>query len=893
MKAVGIGGFLQFDAGLNLPQGPVIYNSPKFHEIYQFAISEAERLGLDAGFHNTSGWSSSGGPWIKPENSMKMLIWRDTIIENTKSIDLVLKPPTFNIDRWNGKNAPKKSDFYRDIVVLAYPTPKDTSIYLENWKEKSLYAQDAKPDKFIPYLKPSNSDAIISFNTIIDISNNMDANGKINWNPPKVGNWTIVRMGYTTTGANNRPASKGAIGLEVDKLSRKAVDVHWDSLVSKIIADAKEKKALTTVTIDSYEVGMQNWTDEFASEFKKRRGYEMIPMLVCATGRIVDNTETTERVLWDFRFTIAELMHENYFGYFAEKCHEKGLKLAIEPYGSGAFDAPTTTKIADLPMTEFWDGPVRNLWQWTSQVVSGSAHLSGKSVVGAEAFTSMTGNYKDAPYTLKSSGDLAFAKGVNRYYFHAFAHQPWNDAVKPGMSFGRFGGNYHRNNTWFPKSKAWMEYIARCQYIFQSGTYQADVLALYGDERAFNCFISQNEPIDVKCLDGINSDLGGINTLNDLSVEKNGVIRVTYKGKLLDNRYKVILLKRADLMLPEHVAKLCELADKGAKIYAPKPLRSPSLSNAVEADKLIQTLIQKYWESGKIRNPKTFNEDIKKITPDCVTPKEFVFSRTKIGNDDYYFVSNQKHENTEAKCRFRVSGKQPEIWDPTNGTITDATNWTMFEDGTTEVQLDMDPAGAVFVVFRKPTSAKGLSTPKPTFNQIAIDGKWTVTFDPKWGPKNPIELDSLQTWNQSTNEEIKYFSGSALYKNEFTISKKQMSTSPIYLDLGKVEVFAKVTLNGKELGTLWKAPYRVEISKSIKKGINLLEIEVTNLWVNRLIGDERFEDFDRKNIDWLSKGLAPSADAPRKTFLAKSIWKKEDVLVPSGLIGPVSLLFTK
>ena len=887
MKAVGIGGFHQFDGGLGIPQGPVEYNSPKFHELIAFAFSEAERLGLDGGFNNASGWSSTGGPWVTPENSMKMLIWSDTIVQGAKSVKIRLAFPEIKNDRYGKRKMPDKSNFYHEVVVLAFPTPQDTTL-LENWKEKALYSYDAKPNKFVPSLKQTPKNAVIQLNKVINISTRMDADGNLDWVAP-AGSWTILRIGYTTTGITNRPGSKNAIGLEIDKLSRKAMDIHWENLISKIIADAKGKKSLGSILIDSYEVGMQNWTDDFNEQFIKRRGYDLLPYLVCITGRVIDNTETTERVLWDLRATAAELMQENYFGYFAEKCHNQGLKFALEPYGSGNFDASTSSMIADIPMTEFWAGGnlSSGIWAWTSQVIPSGAHLSGKSIVGAESFTAINGNYSDHPYSLKSIGDEAFARGTNRYYFHTFVHQPWNDSVKPGMSFGPYGSNFHRNNTWYPKSRAWMDYIARCQYIFQKGNYQADVLVLYGDERGFNCFLEGKEPLDIPFLSDINTDLGNINSLKDLSVDSKGDIRVTYKGRLLDTRYKILYLKRADLMLPEHVAILCELADKGARIYAPKPLRSPSLKNAEEADRTLQALSNKYWESGKIHELKELDNGLKTIVPDCKLNAGFLFNRTKIGNDDYYFISNQIKEAQEVSIQFRVSGKQPEIWNPSTGAITDAANWKVLDNGTTEVQLSMDPVGSVFVVFRKPTSLRGLSTQKPSFSQVVIDGKWTVNFDTYWGPKQPVVMDSLKPWNESSNDEIKYFSGTAVYKKEFTISKSEISTNQIFLNLGQVEIFAKVKLNGKEFETLWKPPYRIDITKIIKSGGNKLEIEVTNQWLNRLIGDERFPDYDRKNLDWLINCQAPPDDSPRKTFTIVPKTKKNDKLLSAGLIGPV------
>lgn len=894
MKAVGIAGYQQFDGGLGFPNGGVLYNTPQYHEMVKFALSEANRLGLDAGFNNASGWSSSGGPWITPELSMKMVVWSEAKISGGSSSNITLNIPALNVSR--GKPGMSKDSifFYKDISVFAFLNPLDDTLRLANWREKSLNSKDAKPNKFIS-AKSFSPEAIIDSKSIIDLTSKMDASGKLNWIAP-AGNWTIIRMGYTTTAAVNRPASNGGGGLEVDKLSRKAVELHWNAIVEKLIADAGGKPVLSNILIDSYEVGMQNWTDDFASQFLKLRGYDIMPKLVCMTGRVIDNVETTERVLWDLRTTVAELMHKNYFEFFAEKCHEKGLKLAIEPYGSGSFDAPTATLIADIAMTEFWQETdrVNTLWQWTSQIVSSGVHLGGKTIVGAEALTSIKGDWRESPQTLKTIGDKSFINGVNRYYLHTMVHQPFNEDVKPGMTFGPYGGQFHRNNTWYTKSKSWMDYIARCQFILQQGIYKADILTLYGDERGFNNFISGVETVDMKSPMGLSFDLGGIGTLQNLSVDANGDIRVTANGKLLENRYKVLLLKRADLMLLQTIEKLGGLADKGAKIYAPRPLRSPSLTNYIEADKKIQALVKRYWDKGLIKDIKEFDAAIKSIPADCTAPDSVFFNHRKTINSDFYFISNQKKVNTEATLTFNVSGKQPEIWDAITGETTDASNWKAISNGFTEVQLPLTAGASCFVVFRKATTAKGLAT-ATLFSEplLKLDGKWTVNFDPKWGPKNPIVLDSLASLSLQSTDEVKYFSGTATYSKTFTITSNQLQKNkPVYINLGNVQVLAKVIVNGKEFGTLWMPPFKTNIASALKPGENLLQVEVTNLWVNRLIGDDRLPAFTknpREFPSWLTAGEAPPTNIPFRTFSVSKQWKATDKLVPSGLIGPVVL----
>ena len=829
---------------------------------------------------------------------MKTLVWSEDSVPGGEPATLTLSIPTIP-ESLRVKN-PLTTDFYRDIVVLAFPTPKDNAYRIKEWQKKALLDPHTRAEAFVPDLRPAPADAVIPSGKVVDLTDRMDAKGHLNWTPP-AGNWTVVRIGYTSTGVMNRPATKAGFGLEVDKLSRKATDVHWENLINKMLADAKGLSSLKSILIDSHEVGMQNWTEDFAKEFKARRGYDLIPRLLAVTGRVLDNTETTERVLWDLRFTVAELMAQNYFGYFAEKCHASGLQLAVEPYGPGSFDASASALLADIPMTEFWQksdsSPPRNLWQWTTQVISSAAHLSGRSIVAAESFTTIKGNFKDQPYGLKKQGDWAFANGINRYYFHTFAHQPWNDAVKPGMTFGPYGGDFHRNNTWWPRSRAWMDYIARCQFLLQTGTFQADVLALYGDERGFNNFLGEKELPDLENLPGLKTDLGGMSSLGNLSVDTNGDLQVTFKGKLLDTRYKLLLLKRADLMTPEHVAKLGALADKGAKIFAPKPLRSPSLQNYPAADQTLQALIKRYWETKLIRDPAEFTVAAAALVPDCEVPEETLFNRHRVGTDDVYFIANQRNEAREITAKFRVSGKQPEIWNPLTGEIADASNWNLLADGRTEVRLSLAQLDSLFIVFRTATKSQGKTTPKMEFKDVlSLNDNWVVAFDPAWGPQEPVAFDRLIPWNESASDEIKYFSGTATYRKVFDLPPEVSAPSAlrlppsVFLDLGQVEVIAKVTLNGKELGTLWKPPFRVDVSRAMKAGVNTLEVEITNLWVNRLIGDSRFPNFGPGFPDWLVNGNPVPDDASRKTFiLAPGRWTESDPLVASGLIGPVTL----
>jgi len=896
-KEVGIGGFQHFMIGWRIPFGGVDYNSPEFHENMAHAMNEADRLGLEAAFNSASGWSSTGGPWIKPEHSMKTIVWSETNIKGGAEKTIELQLPELN-ERQQAYN------FYRDIAVIAFPTPRNDQYRLENWEAKSLTELRARSDLFVPTFEEAPRDALIAAADIQNITREMDSNGELTWDAPP-GNWTVLRIGYTTTAATTKPPTKGGLGLEIDKMSKVAADIHWDELIERIIQDADGKEVLTTILIDSYEVGHQNWTDDFPQLFQSFNKYDIIPNLVCITGRIVESTDYTERVLWDVRSTVAEYTLQNYFLYYKEKCQQQGFLLACEPYGTGSFDNPEVAKHVDLKMTEFWIRETpwfrRNLWEWTGQIVSSAAHITDDHVVGAEAFTRMQGDWTAHPYSIKIKGDRVFTNGVNRYIFHTSVHQPWNDDVKPGFTMGQFGTQFHRNNTWFLKSKEWLTYITRCQYLMQKGNYVSDILGMYGEDRGINCLIGQSEPIDMDYIPGYRFDLVEMGTLESLSVDDNGEIRVSHKGTLLENRYKLLLLKQASLMKVESVELLGKLADQGAKIFAPRPVRTPGLSDYQNADDKLNKLIEKYWDSGLISTPDQFDHALAEIPPDCEMPDSTEYCHHIIDGNSFYYVTNQTYSVRKMNFKFRVSGKLPEIWHPETGEIYPAPNWKTTPDGRTEVVLDMSQAESVFVVFRKKSGKDGNSTPTTTYEEIdRINNSWQVSFDEHMVPGGEITLDRLIPLNEHADFDVRHFSGTATYKSTFQVEK---TDEPMFIDLGDVQVIAEITLNGKAFKTLWKPPFRVDISDAVQSGENELEVKVTNLWVNRLIGDEHFPawegringDQEKRGTyygslpDWLING-DPIPDGDKKAFSAWCHWTKDDELLNSGLIGPVKIL---
>ena len=898
-KQVGIQNFIVFDTDWFLPHGGVVYNSDAFHDCLNHTAAEADRLGMEMSMKNCSGWTCSGGPWVTPEQSMKTVVWTEIRIK-AGDTGVQLKQPKAT------------REFYRDIAVLAFPTPKNDEYRLENWFGKSLNDKMAmelkkqkvvRVDMFAPQTTPTPADAVVSPASVQVLSDRMDSSGKLNWSPSS-GEWTVLRMGYTSTGLENKPPSTGGEGLEIDKMSRAAADLHWESLLDRVAANARTHKSFTSLAIDSWEVHHQNWTDGFEKLFKERNGYDLIPKLICFTGRVLENTETTERILWDLRRTVSDLVYENYFSYFSEKCHAQGLGLTVEPYGPGPFDCSRVAKLADWPMTEFWytGNPNKKAtgWTWTSQMVGSGVRLSGKKVFGAEAYTRIDGDYTAHPYLMKTLGDRMFCQGVNRFVFHSSAHQGLRDGVKPGVTHGKFGFQNHRNNTWFFEGKDWIDYITRCQHILQTGDHVSDILALDGENRPFSSFPGSGD-LSLGWAKGFKTDVSEIGILDELSVDPQGFLRASYKGTLLPNRYKMLTLANAALMSVETAEKLGKLAEQGVPVFAARPVRTPSLRDAKRNDAELQKLIQQQWDSGKIRKPDEFEQALGSIQPDCALPEQMEYVHHTLAGAEFYFVSNQAQTERTEEVTFRVAGKLPELWDPETGETMPAPNWSVTKDGRTQVELDLDPADSLFVVFRTPTAKKSGEAPKWEYKEMgSLSGDWRVTFDPAFGPKEPQVFGELTPWNEHPNELIKYFSGTAAYKRTFNLSGTP--NQAVYLDLGKVDVMARVLVNGNDLGVLWKPPFRVDISAALRKGANRLEIRVTNLWVNRLIGDSALPETGKINgggvwrhyayqkfPDWVVSNK-PIPEGHRRTFATWSHYEKGGKLLPAGLMGPGRLM---
>jgi hypothetical protein len=646
-----------------------------------------------------------------------------------------------------------------------------------------------------------------------------------------------------------------------------------------------------TFFIDSWEAGGQNWTEEMPAEFKRRRGYDPRPYLPVLSGRVLGDLQTSERFLYDLRLTVSELATANFWAELRRLCNARGMRLATQTYitTGNDFDAANHT---DEPMGEFWCVPnvPGNDYSRSIKIASSAANLNNQSIVGAEAFTSTDQErWLSHPATLKEKGDRMFCMGANRFQIHRFAMQRFPQ-LSPGMTMSKWGQHYDSTQTWWEWSKPWHDYLARCQYLLRSGPIVTDVLVLTPEEPLWRY---EHEPVP-----GHDFDVCGPDTFNRITMV-NG--KPGIEGGPV---YQLITLKHCARMSVGRLRKLRNLVASGAALLGEPPTTTPGLEDLPDAGEELKALVAEIWGNpreterafGKGRvfrgMPTAEALDRLGVTPDFKGPDHLSWIHRKSAGMDIYFVTNPLDKPTRAKCAFRITGRHAELWDPETGGIRPIES-SPTGGKLTQLDITLGPSGSAFIVFRDHSNAATpvIAAEPATRSPRTLDGPWTVRF-PKSGVEGNLQFDKLISWSQHPDPRIRHFSGTATYTCGFVLNEKPSS---MLLDLGRVEIMARVRLNGNDLGILWKPPYQTDISRHVRTGTNQLEIEVVNLWVNRMIGDESLPPDSKRDAlgiltewpQWVLDGSkSPSG---RTTFATFPLWKKTDQLQPSGLLGPVML----
>ncbi len=914
MKTAGIGGAIFLEVGIGIPRGPVEFMSPQWKELLKHAISEADRQGIAIALGSGPGWCGTGGPWVKPEQSMQHLVGSETPFTGPGKFDAMLPQPRPRTPYFGEKTLSPElkklwQEFYRDVAVLAVPTPKGV-FRIANIDEKALYRRDpfsSKP-KVRPYIEsPAEqaslpADECIASDRIIDLTDKLAPDGRLIWDAPP-GEWTILRFGRTITGQTTRPAPVPGLGLESDKFEKASLDTHYENFIGKLLETVGDPqnpgRGLTTLHFDSWEMGAQNWSEHFRAEFSRRRGYDPLKYLPVMLGRVVDGPEISERFLWDLRQTAQELIVENHAGHLKKLAQQHGMELSIEPYDLNPTADLNLGSVADVPMCEFWSRGFGFNTDYSCIEATSIAHTAGRTVVGAEAFTaSASEHWLQHPASMKAQGDWALCCGINRIVFHRYQHQPAVDQF-PGMTMGPYGVHWERTQTWWDMVPAYHLYLSRCQHLLRKGLPVADALYL-APEGAPHVFRPPPTACSGELPDrrGYNFDGCDPNILLRSASVRDG--RIVFPHGV---SYRLLVLPQFNTMTPALLAKVKLLIEDGATVVGSPPLKSPSLVGYPKCDDEVKRLASAIWgdmqpgDERSIGKGRVIHSQIAVptsrpaggapelypsydvtagvlakmgVVPDFESSASVRYIHRRETDADIYFIANCAETEINATCSFRVVGRQPEWWNPLTGECRDLPDFTIGEKNTS-IPVRLDPLESGFVIFRKPaTSTHGTGRNFPAFGVAkSLESSWEVSFDPKWGGPEKVTFDKLVDWTTRTDPGIRFYSGKATYRATFDSDRAPANAR--YLSLGEVKNIAFVRLNDTDLGVVWCKPWRVNIPANLlrAKG-NRLEITVANLWCNRLIGDS---------------GLPPNERLTKTTW---NPFKPQSPLQPSGLFGPVS-----
>jgi hypothetical protein len=751
----------------------------------------------------------------------------------------------------------------------------------------------ASIDAEAPSTARANRDAVIPAGGVINLTDKVDANGRLRWTAPP-GRWTIVRLGWSLTGQTNGPAQARDTGLEVDKLDPVLVrgylehylDVYRDAMQEPLGAGSVQN-----LLTDSWEAGVQNWTPTLLAQFKGRRGYDPLPFIPALIGRVVVDSATSERFLWDFHRTLEEALADNHYGVIAQVLHERGMSYYTEAQGDtprAIGDGLAIKSRADIPTAEYWyrafaTAPGQPSLKADLREAASAAHVYGKPFAAAESLTVAAGSdpWAFSPAMLKPVIDEIFASGINRILLHESHHQPLLREA-PGLTLGFFGQFFNRNDTWAEHAGGWVQYLSRSSYLLQQGRYVADIAYFYGEERNLT-EINLNR-FDHDVPDGYAYDYLNAEALLSLSPLPEGAVAAP-SGMSYRVLFAPIAVRRYSLPV---LRKLRDLVAGGAVLVAARPLEGLGLQ---ASDDEIKRLVDEMWGPvGAAPGPRTFGrgriyahsdltgalqaEDISPdvaVTEPCGEECGLMSLHRHASDADIYFLSNRENVARTVRVVFRVRNLVPELWRAESGE-TQQLAYRSTRQGV-EVQLPFEAQDAFFVVFREAAQgSRDVVTQAAPSELMKVTGPWEVRFQSGRGAPERTTFTRLQDLSTCEDAGIRYFSGTASYSTTISLPARPVRTDrKLALDLGVVRELAVVYLDGRLLGTVWHAPFTVNLPADLKPGAHALEIRVDDLWVNRLIGDKQ-------------PGATAVAFAPQSPYTANS------PLMPSGLIGPVRIL---
>ena len=763
-----------------------------------------------------------------------------------------------------GTGAPAKA-----IAVDAFAIGDDPRVH--RFEEKAGF--EAAVDYYA--LESATPETGIDPDKVLDLTDRLREDGTLDWTPA-AGDWTILRLGYALTGKENHPATLEATGLEVDKLDADAVGRYIDHYLGMyaeaVGADQMGKRGVRALLTDSIEVGPGNWTPALLDQFRRRRGYDARPWLPALIGTVVGDSARSDAFLYDYRRTLGELLAECHYGTIADRAKARGLRLygeALEFGRPSLGDDMAMRRHASVPMAAMWTYPPadrgpRAVYRADIRGAASVAHIYGQNFVAAESLTSAWAPWAFAPADLKPMIDMEFALGVNLPVIHTSVHQPVT-AKAPGLSLAIFGQHFNRLETWAEQAGPWIDYIARSAFLLQAGRSVADVLYFYGEEAPLTALFNKAPPADAPVsndYDFANADV----VLNQVTVQAGDLVTSTGQHYALlwlggsSRRMTVAVLRR-----------IVELVRAGATVAGIRPQRSPSLNDdAAEFGRLSKEL----WGDGAFPHTvgrghvlaaATAEQALRQMrhvadfTYDGLPDTELLFRHRALTDGHIYFVTNRRDRAEKVKVQVGVVGLVPTIWRADTGTAH-TVPWRR-ADRSTEIDLDLLPNDALFIVLRSGSEAMPIAAPGDVLATIASG--WTIQF-----PGEAERPTTLGSWTEVDGGAARHFSGTAIYRNRIVAAPDWLQHDDLRLDFGRIGDLAEVFVNGGSAGTVWGEPWTVAIGPLLRPGVNAIEVRVTNLWVNRLIGDAQ-------------------PGATRSTFTALPTYRADAPLRRAGLLAPV------
>ncbi|WP_394728879.1 glycosyl hydrolase [Altererythrobacter sp. GH1-8] len=758
---------------------------------------------------------------------------------------------------------------------------------IERYVEKQLGKmwQTPEPD-YDAYLWPAENaeddpEFAVPVGLVVDLTDKLSADGTLAWNVP-AGNWRLAWFGLIPTGAENGPSTPAATGLEIDKMNATHLKSHFNAYVGRARAalSSAARDNFKLVIADSYEQGAQNWTDDMAERFVARYGYDPVPFLPTLTGAIVDSTDASDRFLWDLRRLVADLISTEYVGGMRKLSHEAGMQLWLENYGHWGFPGEFLQYggQSDQVGAEFWVNPESRGDIEIPAAVSAS-RVYAQPRASAEAYTNEAGagHWTLAPWSLKRLGDKATSLGINHFVLHVNMHQPRDDL--PGVN-SWFGSEFNRNNTWYLEAKPWIDYLRRIHGVLQSGVPQAEVLYFIGEDTPKMAGLARPEPPAGVAFDYVNAEAlaESVKVIDGRWVLRNG------------GTYAILAMPPIEAMTPQMLRVLAGHVAAGGQMYASPPQRSPSLAGGPEADTEVRELAAQMWGTcgqqglssvayGKGRVycsgalAEVLSEQGVTLQVAGIDYTKVRWTQVSTKQEDIFFLANQTDESVTIAPLLATDHSLLQLWDPVSEERL-SVKAERRPGGLQSGAVVLAPFQSVFLVAAntEPAQLRAYDPDREPRSLADLSRDWEVAFDPKWGGPESVRFAELRDWTLNEEPGIRYYSGRASYRKTYTLDRVPAG-GKVWLDLGEVRDMAIVTVNGQRIGTVWTAPWRIDVSSVLRTGANDIEIEVINTWANRIIGD-----------------LQAPEGQPRYTTAVIDHVSADSPLNPAGLLGPVRLL---